>query len=122
MYSVQIFEKTLAGALDPGKEKPPTNEDELLELVGKILNKTAGQLKRNLVEQQRLPQKLLDEIKIAVGRRNRLAHDYLFNYYLNKLANPYLDPRDHVEQLKRLRAEFEDLNEKLTAWIRANEG
>src|SRR5215210_7379053 len=93
MYSVQIFEKTLAGALGPGKEVP-SNEDELLELVGKILNRTAGRLKRDLVEQQRLPQNLLDEIEIAVGLRNRLAHDYLFDYYLNKLTNPYLNPRD----------------------------
>ena len=79
-----------------------------------ILEMTAGQLRKELEKQGRVPDDLLDEIQIAVNTRNKLAHYYLLEFRMRSFSAGGV-PREAMEEMVMVRALFQDLNARLEA-------
>jgi len=114
MLSVQLFELTLMGLVQINQSEPPEKVplEEAWKQVQPILDMTAGQLRKELEKQGRVPDDLLDEIQIAANTRNKLAHYYLLEFRMRSFSAGGV-PREAMEEMVMARALFQDLNARL---------
>ena len=118
MYHAQCIERQLAIVLatqhGPGPQNTPLVEFE--QLLESLFGKTLGRLIRTYCECVQGTDSLEVELGEALKKRNWLAHHYFWEragHFMTSRGRAFM-----VEELRTMAAEFEDLDERLTAMSR----
>lgn len=114
--SSRYFEMTLWGFLTQGI-KQGMSDSQALDRITKWDGTTLGQLVRGLKTQGHWPEGMIESLEQAVETRNYLAHHFLREYFV--VAPSESAKEQATEQLARVSARLEDLEEALEAHLRS---
>jgi hypothetical protein len=128
MLSAQELEASLIAHVSTDDYFPNQREgasaevwrEEVMGALARLFHMTAGQLKKKLLILQDVPEEMVEELGTAIDRRNKLVHGYLSTYMMERHRG-LVTFQTAVSDLRDMRTTFEDIDVRLSAWMRETE-